>query len=403
MATISHSDPIASSDVAIDLPARAAALGDLLRSNAMRADADRRIPDENIDALTSAGLLKVLMPTRLGGHQADFTTLMKVISTLARFCGSTAWEATVINVTGFGLGLYEDRAQHEVLGTNPDARMCGVFAASATSKAVEGGLLVTGKWPYASGCLHAEWAGLGVPVVDSSGMQIDQGLAMIPMDQLTIEDTWHVVGMRGTGSNTLVAEDVFVPSYRILSASQALGGVTATEHKDEELYRAPFAPVLALVLVAPLLGLAQGALELVKDSLAKGRTIAYTFYEKGVDSGSVQISMAHAASLIDTAELHCFRAAADIDAACKTTDGMDFATRARARMDASVVATRAREAMDLLLNVQGAGSFAQVSPLQLKWRDLETASRHAVLNAGIAAEAYGRALLNVEEPVTPLI
>ncbi|HEY2503033.1 MAG TPA: acyl-CoA dehydrogenase family protein [Mycobacterium sp.] len=403
MAAVSHSDPIASSDLAIDLRARAAALGDLLRSNAARADAERRIPDENIDALTSAGLFKVLVPRWLGGYQADFTTLIKVISTLGQFCGSTAWVATLINGSGWAIGLWPDRAQHDVFDTNPDARIAGVFAASGTGKAVEGGLLISGRWLTASGCLHAHWGGVGVLVVDSSGTPIDQGLALIPMDQLTIEDTWHVVGMRGTGSNTLVAEDVFVPSYRILSASQAFAGNSASEHKDEELYRAPFVPVLALVLVAPLLGLAKGALELVKDSLAKGRTIAYTFYEKGVDSGSVQISMAHAASLIDSAELHCFRAAADIDDSCKTTDGMDFATRARVRMDAAVVHTRAREAMDLLLNVQGAGSFAQVSPLQQKWRDLETGSRHAVLNAGIAAELYGRALLNVEQQVTPLI
>ncbi|MFB9821834.1 hypothetical protein [Arthrobacter ramosus] len=97
------------------------------------------------------------------------------------------------------------------------------------------------------------------------------------------------------------------------------------------------------------------------------------------------------------------RAAADIDTAAKGTEYLNFETRARVRMDVGTVATRSREAMDLLLNVQGAGSFAEASPLQQKWRDLETGSRHAVVNPSIASEAYGRALLGVKEQVTPLI
>nr|WP_240918257.1 hypothetical protein [Rhodococcus sp. 14C212] len=144
-------------------------------------------------------------------------------------------------------------------------------------------------------------------------------------------------------------------------------------------------------------------MDFVKASLAKGRGISYTFYDKANDSGSTQLDMAQAASLVDTAELHCFRAAADIDAAARGAEYPDVLSRARVRMDVGVVATRAREAMDLLLSVQGAGSFAEGSPLQLKWRDLETGSRHAVVNPSISAEAYGRALLNVDEQVTPLI
>src|SRR3546814_16565918 len=92
---------------------------------------------------------------------------------------------------------------------------------------------------------------VGIPVVDESGEVIDQGLALIPMSELGIEDTWYVAGMRGTASNTLVADEVFVPSHRILSVPPAVGGNYATEHTDEALYRPAFVPVLALVLVGP--------------------------------------------------------------------------------------------------------------------------------------------------------
>src|SRR3546814_13082798 len=95
---------------------------------------------------------------------------------------------------------------------------------------------------------------VGIPVVDESGEVIDQGLALIPMSELGIEDTWYVAGMRGTASNTLVAEEVFVPSHRILSVPAAVGGNYATEHPDEALYRSAFVPVLALVLVGAQVG-----------------------------------------------------------------------------------------------------------------------------------------------------
>ncbi|WP_439028868.1 hypothetical protein [Gordonia terrae] len=248
-----------------------------------------------------------------------------------------------------------------------------------------------------------QWALLGVPIVDETGAQIDQGLALVPMSELAIEDTRYVVGMKGTGSNTIVAEDVFVPAHRILSLPQAVEGQSATPHTDETLYRSAFVPVVSLILVGPQLGLAQGALELVLASLAKGRGISYTFYDRAVDAGSTQINIAEAASLIDTAQLHMARAAADIDAAAASGEYMDFQTRARVRMDVGVVATRARAAMDLLLTVQGAGSFAEFNMLQQKWRDLEAGSRHAVVNPSIAAEIYGRSLLNVKEQVTPLV
>ncbi|MBT2514112.1 acyl-CoA dehydrogenase family protein [Arthrobacter sp. ISL-30] len=404
MMTITAEQTSPTTDTAeTDLVARAANLLDLLRKNAAQTEADRRVVEENIEALAAAGLFKISVPKRLGGHEADFSTFLKVTSTLGQACGSTAWVTSLINVCGWIMGLYPDQAQRDVYEENPEARVCGVFAPSSSTVAVDGGLKVTGKWGFASGSLHSQWAILGVPVVDETGAQIDQGLALIPMSELSIEDTWHVAGMRGTGSNTLVANDVFVPHYRIMSLTQAVEGKVPTEHTDEALYRSAFVPVASLILIGPQLGLAKGALDFVKNSLAKGKGIAYTFYDRATDSGSTQINIAQAASLIDTAELHMLRAASDIDTAAKGTDYLDFETRARVRMDVGTVATRSREAMDILLNVQGAGSFAEASPLQQKWRDLETGSRHAVVNPAIASEAYGRALLGVKEQVTPLI
>jgi len=383
--------------------AQASALVPLLRKNAAQCESDRRLPAENVEALADAGLFNLTVPRRFGGQEANFRTFLEVGAELGRGCGSTAWVYTLINVGNWMAGLYGDRAQREVWGADPNARVCGVLAPNATSRAVDGGQIVTGRWGFASGCLHAQWAIQGIPVVDQSGQQIDQGFALIPMSELTIEDTWYVAGMRGTGSNTLVADEVFVPDHRIMSALQATEGIYPTEHKNETLYRSALHPVLALVLAGPQLGLARGGLELVMDSLAKGKGLAYTFYERAADAPSVQIQIAEAAQLIDTAELHLLRAADDIDRWASQEEYMPLLNRARVRMDTGYVATRARDAINLLLNVGGASSFAEANPLQRVWRDQETGSRHGVVNPSVATELYGRALLGIKEQITPLI
>jgi len=189
----------------------------LLARNASQCDDDRRIPTENIEALAEAGLFRLAVPRRFGGHEVGVETSLEVAATLAEACGSTAWVMTLIGVCSWVVGLYGDRAQQEVFGVDPHARVCGVLTPTAQVQRVEGGLRVNGKWGYASGCLHAQWAVLGVPPFEADGEAVQQGLALMPMSELRIEETWFVAGMRGTGSNTLVADDVFVPDHRVMA------------------------------------------------------------------------------------------------------------------------------------------------------------------------------------------
>lgn len=382
---------------------RARALLPLIGAGAEEAERDRRIPAASMAALARAGLLRLAVPERFGGAEASVSTLLETTVTVAEADGATGWVLSLTGVCDWLVGLYPERAQREVFGEEPDALVCGVIAPTASARRVPGGQRVSGRWSWASGSLHATWAALGVPVVDEAGMQVDQGLALVPVAELGLEDTWFVAGMRGTGSNTLTAADVFVPDHRILSVSRAIKGEYSTEHHTEILYRAAFVPMLAVVLAAPCLGIARAALAAVLDSLAAGKGISYTFYEHAVDSGSTQSAVAEAASRIDSAALHLARAAADIDAAAADGVHMDAVRRARVRMDTGAVAQYCREAVDLLMSVQGAGAFAESSPLQRMWRDLNTATRHAIVNPLIAGEVYGRALLGVTEQVTPLV
>ena len=383
-----------------DLVARAAKVLPRLSGNADAADRDRRVPDENVDALAEAGLLSVLAPARHGGLQTDLRTSLEVSREVARGCGSTAWVTTLLNVCDFYVGLFPAQAQDDVWGATPGARTAGVLAPTGTAREVDGGMVVSGRWTPASGSAHARWAIVGVRR-DAASFAED-GMVLIPMAELTVLDTWFVSGMRGTASDTLVAEDVFVPAHRYLSAPEARLGRYGTPYTDEALYRSAFVPVSTLVLAGPQLGLAQAALDLVVDK-APQRHMTYTDYENQAVAPTTQLAVARAASLIDSAQLHAYRAAADIDDAAEQGIHPDYDARARMRMDAGVAAVHAREAIRILVSAHGAAAFAEANPLQRIWRDSETASRHAIINPEVGAEIYGTSLLGIRGTVSHLV
>ncbi len=385
-----------------ELVARAKALRPLLQKNAAKTEEDRRVAEENIQAIADAGLFRITVPRRYGGYEVNIHTKLEVSAALGEGCGSTAWAVTLINVCNWFTSLYPQQAQDEVFGANPNARVAGVFAPSSKTRRVDGGLIVTGKWYYSSGSLHATWGLVGVPVVNEAGVQVDQGLALIPMEQLSIEDTWYVTGMKGTGSNALVANEVFVPDYRILSLPRAIEGDYPTEHKEEALYRSAFVPVAVLVLVGPQLGMGRAALQYVIEK-APQRSIAYTLFQKQTDSVAFQLQIAEAAVKIDTAHLLAYQAADDIDEAAASGVYPDYMRRARIRAYSGAAIRNITEAIDILLSAHGAGSFALSSPLQRMWRDSNTAARHAVILPTVSDEVYGKALLGLENTVTPLV
>nr|WP_237556359.1 acyl-CoA dehydrogenase family protein [Streptomyces sp. SID5914] len=379
---------------------RARDLGPRIAAGALETERDRRLPESTVGALTEAGLFKLTAPRRYGGHQANFATFLAVHAEMARACGSTAWVSTITNICNWTVGTASERIREDVFGADPDARVCGVIAPSGTAVPTGDGYSVTGSWGFASGSLHATWALVGVKVTDGSGQVTGFGNIVIPMDQITVKDTWHVAGMRGTGSNTLVVENVFVPAHRYTPLS--FGADQPDNHPDEPLYRSALVPALALVLAGPQLGLARAALDHTLATIGK-HGLSYTFYEEATKAPSTQFQVAQAAELIDTAALHVFRSATHIDQAAAEGRHLDVTERLRVRMDTGYAVTRVREAIELLLDANGASSFAESNPLQRIWRDSSTAARHAIASPGISTEAYGRALLGIEEQMTPIV
>ena len=386
-----------------ELVARVKELHPLLVKNAPIGEQDRRVAEDSIGALSDAGLFRLTVPKRYGGYQTSMRTILDVSAAVAAADGGTAWIVTLINVCNWMTSLFPQRAQDEVFGADADAKVSGVLAPTAESRKTDGGWRVSGKWYYNSGSWHSTWSVLGIPITDDAGAVVDQGLALIPASELELEDTWFVAGMKATGSNAVTAKDVFVPEHRILRVPDAIRGEYPSEHTGTEaLYRSAFVPVLALVLIGPQLGMGKAALEYVISKAAK-KPISYTFYEAQQDSVAFQLQIAEAARLIDTAHLHAYRAANDIDEAAARSVYPDYLTRARVRSDTGYVAESITRAIEVLLSAHGAGSFADVNPLQRIWRDSATAARHAVVSSVVGYEVYGKALLGVEDAITPLV
>ncbi|SDO06144.1 acyl-CoA dehydrogenase family protein [Pseudomonas jinjuensis] len=385
-----------------ELVKRAEALQPLLRQHAVEAERNRRAAEESIEAIREAGLFRLMVPRRFGGHEGTLRSHLEVSAALAEACGGTAWVVALTNVCAWFTSLFCERAQQEVFGANPDARVAGVFNASPNTRRVDGGLVVSGKWYFSSGSLHSDWAVVGAEERDANGALVAQYLALIPKEQYSIEDTWFTTGMRASGSNCIVANEVFVPDHRLLNMGAAIEGEYPTEFKDEVSYRPLFVPFASMILNGPQLGLGRAALKYVIDS-APRRAIAYTSFEKQTDSVLFQAQVAEAALKIDSAELRAFRTADEIDTAARQGRKLDATTRARIRADAGLVNTHITEAIGILLTAHGAGSFAEASPMQRWWRDSNTAARHAVALPAIGLELYGKALLGVENTVTPLI
>lgn len=375
---------------------RAAELQPLLRANAARCESERRIPAENLAALEEARLLDLVVPRRLGGGGQTMTTLLAVAAEIAKGCASTAWVQTLVNVTTWSATLLSPAGQRSIFAGGERPRVCGVLAPTGKAVAVAGGYRVIGKWGFASGCLHANWATGGVVVVDDADNPIGQGSAYMPMHELEIEDTWHVAAMRGTGSNTLVAKDVFVPHERLVSGAAFL--LRDIDPRSQPSDRWPLGSVLSLVLMGPQLGMAEAVLESVSAGIGK-RGISYTSYGRQAESHVALRDLAEAALDIETAKLHVARSAAEIDGTGEGCE-MSFLDQARVRGACGYATAVLRRGVDALVSIAGASSFADASPVQRYWRDLNMASRHAFLASAPCLETYGRALAGVESIFT---
>ncbi|MDH6193981.1 3-hydroxy-9,10-secoandrosta-1,3,5(10)-triene-9,17-dione monooxygenase [Mycobacterium frederiksbergense] len=348
----------------------------LLRERAQATEDLRAIPDESLSALEEIGFFKLLQPEQWGGLQCAPTIYCEAVRRLASACGSTGWVAGVLAVHNWHLALFDQQAQEDVWGDDPSARVSSSYAPMGAGHVVDGGYLVSGSWQWSSGSAHATWAFVGGPVI-KDGRPVDFGSFLIPISDYTIDDVWNVVGLRGTGSNTVVVKDAFVPRHRFLSY-KAMNDGTAGGYQTNTapVYKMPWGTIHPTTISTPIVGMAYGAYDAHVEHQGKRVRAAYAG-EKAKDDPFAKIRIAEAASDIDAAWRQLSGNVADEYALLSAGKEIPFELRARARRDQVRATGRAIASIDRLFEASGATALANDAPVQRFWRDAHAGRVHA--------------------------
>lgn len=384
-----------------DPVAAARAIRDLLRDQREAGDRQRQLTAEAVSGLVAAGQFRTQVARRFGGLECDLRTVLRATAEVAEGDGSAGWVVMILSCADWLAGLFPERAQREVYESGPDTGVCAVMAPNGRTRRVAGGWLVDGRWSPSSGCRHARWAILGMIAADRPDEPARPVLALVPMSELEVEDTWHTLGMRGTASNTLSGRAVFVPAHRVLPLGPAVEGVHAGADGGS-LFRSALVPVLATHMMAPYLGMARAALEHVLTT-APDRAATFTTYPCKRESPAFQATVANAALRIDAAGALAERAAALVDGHALAGTFPGEPERAAVRGWTGHVVGECRAAVDLLASAHGAAAFAENSTLAAIVRDIHTASRHAMAGPETNTEIYGKALLGITPNISRLI
>jgi 3-hydroxy-9,10-secoandrosta-1,3,5(10)-triene-9,17-dione monooxygenase len=376
------------SHVADQILSRVQELLPTIRARAADAERDRRLPEATVKELKEIGLVRQLQPKRLGGLEADPRPFYQAVMALGAACGSTAWVAGVVGVHPWQIALWDDRVQREVWGDDPDTWASSSYMPGGRMTPVEGGFQLNGRWSFSSGCDHCSWAILGVMVDRGNDAPLEMWNVLIPRSDYRIEDVWDTVGLRGTGSNDIIVEDLFVPSYR------ALDLVAMFEWRSPglavntgPLYRLPFATMFANAITASIVGMAGGVL---LENLEYTKKRVSNSWGKATDDPYTVASIGAASSEIDACKAQLLGNIGAMYDSASAGRAITIDERSAARRDQVLGTERAVAALDDIFDRAGAGAISAKNPMQRLWRDAHAGRHHTVnsLERSLASAAY---------------
>jgi 3-hydroxy-9,10-secoandrosta-1,3,5(10)-triene-9,17-dione monooxygenase len=359
-----------------------------LRERAQETEDARRISEDSIKALQSSGFFKLLQPKRFGGVEASPVDFYRGVRLIASACGSTGWVSSVLGVHPWQLALFDDRAQQEVWGEDTSTLVSSSYAPMGRAKAVDGGFQFSGRWSFSSGCDHADWVFLGGLVMGDEG-PIDFRTFLLPRADYQIDDVWDTIGLRGTGSNDIIVEDVFVPEYRTLSFIDTGRCVCpGQEQNTAPLYKLPFAMVFSNSISVPVIGMATGAYDAYV-GWTKERVRASTGTQASADSFN-QLRIAEAASKIDNAVTSIENNINEALTFAKAGEKIPMPLRVRSRRDQVNATGSAITAVDRLFESAGGRALKSGTPIQRFWRDAHAGRVHAINDPEKAQVMFGQ-------------
>ncbi|MGY5014828.1 acyl-CoA dehydrogenase family protein [Streptomyces sp. 900105755] len=377
-----------------DLVERVRALHPLVRSHALRAEQQGRVAEEVVEALAGAGIHRMNVPRRHGGYQSSLRTQVDALSEVSAACGSAGFMALIQAGCAFIAALFPDQAQDEIF-THPDVRVGGTLIPGSKAVAVDGGYVVSGNSPFATGCQDADWHLLTASADTGQGPPEMLWLA-IPMTDLKVLDDWNVSGLAGSGSNTVVAQEVHVPSHRVLPVGPLLAGAIPSERNGADpFYRMPVLLLFCAWTAANALGLARAALTEFGERIHQ-RGITYTLYERQHEAPVTHLQFAEAAMKVSSAELLAADFVGLIES--RVADAASYTTQERSRIRAQCgyLARLCKEAADLVGSASGASSLHREVPIQRIVRDLNALNLHSFVNPAANLELYGRVLSGLD-------
>ena len=333
--------------------------------------------------MLDAGVARILMPPRFGGYGLGFDTWYDAMIEISRADASHGWCAALITHHAHLIGQFPEETQQAIWADGPDVAIAASFAPRARAVRVDGGYRVSGEdSAFSSGVDHCSWVMVG-------GFHRGEGspewlFFMIPPGQYQVRDTWQTAGMRGTGSNTIVTDNVFVPAGRVLSLTDLRQGKgPGGAVNADPIFRIPFFYYAPLTFAAPMLGAALGAYDhFVKWTKPRIGTDGAAIAEKT----SVQVRMARAAADLDAADLLLRRAAATPPSLEAHTDKL----LARSIRDFARASELTVAAIDTIIALCGSAGFATSQPIQRAWRDINFAATHISLNTESNYSHFGR-------------
>jgi len=370
----------------------------LIRAHADEAEQHRRLPQPVVTALAEAGLFRMYTPHTLGGLEVDPLTFYRVVEEIARIDGSTAWCVWIASGNPVYVGgCLADQGAEAVFGKDPHVVTAGVVSPYGSAVVQAGGYLVSGRWPYASGCQHCAWLFCCCHVFDGDQMRLtpcgdpEVRVLFMPITQVTIMDTWEVSGLAGTGSHDVGIEQVFVPEA--YSGIFGAGLPPQSKYFQGLLYRYPFILASGLPIGALALGIAQGAVETVVE-LAQAKQPVGTPSPLR-DHALFHVRLAEAVASVCSARAWLYAAVQQTWEAMRTRAEVTFAERADMLLAAANATRSAAAAVDIVYTAAGATANYRRSPLQRALRDIHAVTQH-IATAPIQYESAGRMLVGLQ-------
>jgi indole-3-acetate monooxygenase len=361
----------------------ARALGPTLRAASEAIERDRRLPPAVVTALTDAGVFRMCVPASLGGGEVSARTLVEVIEAIAAADGSAGWCTMIGATTGVVSAYLPETAAREIYGA-AGTITGGVFAPQGVAVPTDGGYQVSGRWSFGSGCQHCGWLMGGCLV--RTDPAVPPRMMIVRAEHVEIIDTWDTAGLRGTGSHDLVIMERFVPAEHSVSL------IGDRPRAPGPLYRFPVFGLLALGIGGVALGIARNAIDAL---VALAQTKKPADSRRGLaERGVVQSQVATAEGLVRAARAFLFDQIDDAWTTACRGDAISIAQRTGLRLAATHATSSAANAVDLMYAAGGGSAIYARSPLQRAFRDIHTATAHAMV-APATLELTGRLLLGL--------